>query len=303
MYKTMAETRAGIIILDEYINIRLWSKMHKYYQGLGYDGEYGDFIRVRVSDLPSGSNEKVLAECPVCGVHKHIAYCKIVSRGHTMCLGCLAIKDITGMTFGRWVVVSFDKTEKKNAFWNVVCECGNTGSVKYDMLARGKSTSCGCYHREATVLSNSGSNNYAWTGPDIVKECLFCGNKFGVRPHRNNAKFCCWECMMSSMRNPELTDEERIIKRSYPEYRQYIQSVLHRDNYTCQICGSVENIEVHHMFSYGYYPKYRIDTEFGLSMCKSCHVDFHSWNGGKKKKCIPADIDRWLYETSCTIGD
>lgn len=52
--------------------------------------------------------------------------------------------------------------------------------------------------------------------------------------------------------NPNKTEEERIKGRQYPEYYEFIQKVLARDNYTCQCCGNKNGIvvEVHHLDGY-----------------------------------------------------
>ena len=54
------------------------------------------------------------------------------------------------------------------------------------------------------------------------------------------------------------------------EYNEWRIKVLTRDNYTCQKCGSKENIEVHHIHKYMYDPN-NTDIGNGISLCKDCH--------------------------------
>lgn len=61
------------------------------------------------------------------------------------------IKDITGLRFGRWTVLSLDEARSvdaegkvKGARWNCECTCGTTKSVLSSSLTGGRSSSCGC---------------------------------------------------------------------------------------------------------------------------------------------------------------
>lgn len=63
------------------------------------------------------------------------------------------LRDLTGETFGRWVVKSRannyrDKSGRSCTAWNCVCECGTEKTVLGNSLKSGRSTSCGCAHSE-----------------------------------------------------------------------------------------------------------------------------------------------------------
>lgn len=81
--------------------------------------------------------------------------------------------------------------------------------------------------------------------------------------------------------NAELTDEERMIKRAYPEYTEWRMQVFERDEYTCQICGDNKggNLVAHHLNGYHWDKKARVDINNGVTLCESCHNDFHSIYG------------------------
>jgi hypothetical protein len=53
-----------------------------------------------------------------------------------------------GQRFGRLVIESFDRDEKRNRLAHVRCDCGGTLTVRVSDLVRGKAKSCGCLKRE-----------------------------------------------------------------------------------------------------------------------------------------------------------
>ena len=85
----------------------------------------------------------------------------------------------------------------------------------------------------------------------------------------------------SSLWNPNLSEEERIRGRNYPEYHEFIQRVLKRDHYTCQCCNSKSNgnVVVHHLDGYNWCKEKRTDDTNGITLCEDCHINFHSIYG------------------------
>ena len=82
--------------------------------------------------------------------------------------------------------------------------------------------------------------------------------------------------------NPDLTDEERKNGRCYPEYTEWRNNVLERDNYTCQKCGgsSGVHLNVHHIESYNVNKELRTTLENGVTLCADrCHKGFHHQYG------------------------
>lgn len=62
--------------------------------------------------------------------------------------------DLTGKVFGRLTVISYAGKSKKESLWNCRCKCGIEKVIRYNGLTRGKSTSCGCYRKEAIKARN-----------------------------------------------------------------------------------------------------------------------------------------------------
>lgn len=59
-----------------------------------------------------------------------------------------------GQVYGRLTVVSRDTNNpKRQPYWNCLCECGKTATVRADYLKSGHTLSCGCY-RESKFISS-----------------------------------------------------------------------------------------------------------------------------------------------------
>ena len=62
-----------------------------------------------------------------------------------------AKKDMTGMRFGRLVVLCEDGRDNVgHVLWRCRCDCGNEVTVQSNNLRTGNTTSCGCFQREIT---------------------------------------------------------------------------------------------------------------------------------------------------------
>jgi len=64
--------------------------------------------------------------------------------------------------------------------------------------------------------------------------------------------------------------------RNKKKWRMFKKTILKRDNYTCVICGSKKNPQVHHIYDASTYPKYRYKEEYCVTLCKDCHIQYHT---------------------------
>jgi len=139
-----------------------------------------------------------------------------------------------------------------------------------------------------------------------------CCNKnydltYGAYTRQNHeGKIYCQNCAPKVLNSGEnhwnwksyKTREERINERNYPEYKDFVKSVMARDKYICQCCGKSAT-DVHHLFGYAGFPEYRTDQTQALAICSACHDSFHKWhreNFGVKNKgyCTRSDYEKWL---------
>lgn len=95
-------------------------------------------------------------------------------------------KDLTGIRFGRWTVISLSGTRRQKnytrRFWNCVCVCGAVRKVSSMGLLSGSSKSCGCMRL------------------DIINRPLTHGH---VRNGRSTKTYRAWIAMKQRCLNPK----------------------------------------------------------------------------------------------------
>ncbi|HDR8199935.1 TPA: AP2 domain-containing protein [Bacillus cereus] len=69
------------------------------------------------------------------------------------------MKDLTGLKFGRLVVIDFSHRDERNYYWNCKCDCGNERKVRAQMLNSGRTQSCGCLRTERRIEKITKHNN------------------------------------------------------------------------------------------------------------------------------------------------
>ena len=86
-------------------------------------------------------------------------------------------------------------------------------------------------------------------------------------------------CYRKSTMNLDLTEEERISKRCYPEYTEFINDVLKRDDFTCQLTLNSGNVVVHHLDGYNWCVETSTDVNNGITLSEDMHKEFHNRYG------------------------
>jgi len=118
--------------------------------------------------------------------------------------------------------------------------------------------------------------------PDGI-HCIICGKE--LPPRRR--KYCSDECFRNWLKNIKIQN-----------WTQIRHMVLERDNYTCQDCGSRDNLEVHHIK-----PICEGGDEFDpdncITLCKNCHRRRHR----KTSENLLFYIDKWIDLSQKTLID
>ena len=75
------------------------------------------------------------------------------------------LHDLTGQTFGRWIVLERAPNRGRYVCWLCRCQCGNTGIVRSGNLVTETSRSCGCLHIDTiTTHKQTDTPEYStWT--------------------------------------------------------------------------------------------------------------------------------------------
>jgi endogenous inhibitor of DNA gyrase (YacG/DUF329 family) len=136
---------------------------------------------------------------------------------------------------------------------------------------------------------------------DVI--CTGCGKPFKAHPSRRSyyqRLYCSSACYLKNgciglhgFTHNKKYDYIRLRVSNTAQYLRWKSAVLERDGYACTICGSTENLRVHHILEfykiiYKYNPKLSpelIDTILqspelndlsnGKTLCNSCHIKEH----------------------------
>lgn len=171
------------------------------------------------------------------------------------------------------MVKTTDLQDNSNMIVEVQCDnCNKQYELKYQKYNKYVHDD-GIYYCNscASTLFNSGEKHplYGTKRPLTTRNKISEGRK-GKYTQENNPNW-----------NPNLTQEEREIKRNTPENVEWKKKVMARDNYTCQCCGKMGNhdIEAHHLNSHDWCKEKRTDETNGITLCETCHKNFHSIYG------------------------
>ena len=81
-----------------------------------------------------------------------------------------------------------------------------------------------------------------------------------------------------------ITAENMKGRRTF-EYKLWRETVMIRDNWTCQKCGiRGGNLEVDHIKSYARYPEFRTSIENGRTLCIPCHRKTDTYGSKSKRR-------------------
>lgn len=148
------------------------------------------------------------------------------------------------------------------------------------------------------------SNRYYNRKRNLSKDynCDYCGELFKIKEsQKKNYKniYCSVSCknkhhseLMAGencpRQNPNLTDEERLIKRKTQEYAEWRTSVFKRDNFKCIRCGGRgSSLNAHHILNHSEHKDLRLDINNGITLCVECHKEFHKkygWTNNNEKQ-------------------
>lgn len=210
-----------------------------------------------------GKARYFLCECLLCNREYEVFINSLKNENKCFCCGSCAnskyfekkADELIGIVFGRLTVISKHSVTKNNG-WSYLCkcECGINKVISANNLKNNTTLSCGCYRNERLTEVNSGENNPFWID--------------GRTPQNE-------------------LDRNKIKQSINPIIRR-------RDNYTCQNCNQYNGyLEVHHIFDFSTYPELRLEDYNLITLCKTCHKDFHSYYSIRQSNTL-FDLETWM---------
>jgi hypothetical protein len=247
---------------SQFVRVMVSTRTKKYYEDLFNEAlSVGQEIEVPVGWLVKKSNEKVFVICPRCNKPREVVFQTLIRCNNSFCNICSKQKKndwMLGHIFGKLRVLRYGegKYSRKCNFSTFVCRCK-------------------CGNEVEVVVSN-----------------LKRGNTTSCGCYRSEIK----SGKNSIFYNSKLTDDERIVKRNVPEYVEWRKAVYERDNYTCKACSKVGgHLVAHHIVPYSTNKKLRFNVDNGITLCKTCHKEFHiDFMGGYKVKCDSSDLFNFI---------
>ena len=77
-------------------------------------------------------------------------------------------------------------------------------------------------------------------------------------------------------------------------YSEWRRQVYERDRYTCQCCGEKGgNLVAHHILNYSEHEELRTNVGNGITLCKTCHKEFHNTYGYKNN--TKEQVNEFIY--------
>jgi 5-methylcytosine-specific restriction endonuclease McrA len=67
-----------------------------------------------------------------------------------------------------------------------------------------------------------------------------------------------------------VTSDVHLIRASL-ECRRWQKLIKKRDRYHCQYCGTLKDLQIHHIKGFTAFPELRFDVNNGITLCKKCH--------------------------------
>lgn len=215
--------------------------------------------------------------------------------------------DLTGQKFGRLTVINqaehyISPQGVKVIRWNCVCECGNHTVVSANQLRRGKTVSCGCYHKEQE------DNRAFLQSKDIA------GQQFGtltaIRVVGGNERGrALWEC--------KCTCGATVIKDGAGLRCGNIKSCGDRRKHASKHCGCVKGRKerLYQVFDCMKDRCYNQNSQGyknyggrGIKICAewlSNYGAFREWAyaNGYKEEVLPNGVNKWTIERIDVNGD
>ena len=242
-------------ILSEKVTLKWCGANIKYYTDKGYIfNKLNDEFEVLIKDLHQGSNRYINVKCDYCGVEKSVRY-KLYLNNYYL------NKD------GKYACYRCNPKMFNTLSYKYIKELVENIGKGYELLSKSY------YNNNGKLKIKCNKSHIYETTYNSIKQGCKCPKCDIER----------WLGEKNPNYNSNLTDEEREEKRDLLKTKLWRNSVYKRDLHTCKMCGLVGGkLNAHHLNGYKYFKDERFDINNGVTLCESCHKEFHSTYGYKK---------------------
>ena len=166
--------------------------------------------------------------------------------------------------------------------------CGHENSIDYSHFSQGGGRVCSACSKSVSYSLDVVRGAFEERGCELLEteyvNCKTlmryrarCGHEslidFDVLLNCDNAALRCRNCHKHSY-HEQPTDRNRFASK---EWRKIVYK---RDNWTCRVCGAHGGLlNAHHLNSYDAFPDERFSEDNGVTLCSSCHTEFHKAYG------------------------
>ena len=222
--------------------------------------------------------------------------------------------DLAGKRFGRLVAVKLIPISGKTAKWECLCDCGNTCSIVPYELINNRIKSCGCI-RELNLIGQSfgrltviGEKQKQLNGSYMWPVSCSCGSNkqqlvyaFSLRSGKIKSCGClskeATEKHFQQIRkdrgldpNIKLSPIHRQLRAKIRPGRDIQKVVSERDNNQCQLCGTKEKLNLHHIVPLNIDISKALDPNNLTYLCETCHSQCAHPNGGQSYDLVIAEF-------------
>jgi hypothetical protein len=294
------------MILEQKIKIKLETASVKYYKNLGYEIEYekrngNNRIKTKelfvdVFDLPKKSDIQVLVKCDNCGKVFERSYHSAQKSNKQSCsIECMSEtkakeqEEIFSQRVGgnpraylyqKYVIDKMTTRQiAKEIYNNEKCYNSVNGWLKkYKVPIRRGSEAIKTQwidkdERRAKASEKTKETLLRSDVRDRIKETM------KTKEYRQKSR----EAKLGE-NNPSWKGgitPENVRFRNSDKYKEWRRKVYERDHFTCQVCNEKRSgsFVAHHMNSCDVYKQDRYDIDNGITLCVTCHKEFHSTYG------------------------
>jgi len=255
----------------------------------------GEEFEVLVSDVLSTSSAKIIIECDYCGCqfentvnNRHKAFKQNSTTLKDICKNksCLEnkIKESNITKYGTEHHITSDvvKDKIKNTF-NEKYNVDNPFQIE-EVKRKIKNTNIEKYGTDSFVRTDMYKLKTKKTNLERY------GFEFATQSEDIKKKFV-WKISGSNNYNWKggISKENTLLRQSV-DYKKWRKEVYERDNYTCQCCNQKGgNLNAHHISNFSSNENLRHDVSNGITLCGSCHNEFHKIYGKKENNKLQLD--------------